>query len=107
MAPPQFAPNSLIISRDPVAADYIGAEMINEERAKLKMGPKNIRLLLKKAAEMGLGTDDPEKMEVLKVDLGAPEKPEKEEVEEKPEEEVGKAVDPTGSYKTQWGSIKK
>jgi uncharacterized protein (DUF362 family) len=105
--PPNFAPNSLIVTRDTVAADYIGTEMINEERARLSLWPKNIRFLLRKAAEMRLGTDDPEKMEVFKVQLGATEKEEKEEVEEKPEEEVGKAVDPTGSYRTQWGAIKR
>lgn len=95
LLPPDFAPNSLIVSRDPVAADYIGAEMINAERARLDLGPRNMTFMLDKAAELGLGTNDPEKIELLKVDLGAPEK-----------EEVGKSVDPTGSYKTQWGSIK-
>jgi len=99
-----FAPNSLIVSRDTVAADYIGTEMLNEELAKHNLPPRNVPLL-EKAAQMGLGTSNPEKIEVLKVDLG-PQKEEKEEVEEKPEEEVGKSVDPTGSYKTQWGSIK-
>jgi len=91
--PPNFAPNSLIVTGDPVAADYTGAKMINEERAKLNLGPKNMNLLLKKAAELGLGTNDPEKIELIELGLGAP------------EEE--KAVDPTGNYKTQWGSIKK
>jgi uncharacterized protein (DUF362 family) len=100
--PPDFAPNSLIVSRDPVAADYLGSEMINEERARLNMRPRNMDVMLDKAAGMGLGTNDPEKMELIRVELGPPE----EEVEEKPEEEVGRAVDPTGSYKTQWGSIK-
>jgi uncharacterized protein (DUF362 family) len=106
-----FAPNSLIASRDPVAADYIGTEMLNEERAKHNQRPQNVPLL-EKAAQMGLGTNDPEKMEVLEVELGAPEKPEeeKEKVEEKPVEEVeeedGRAINPTGSYKTRWGHIK-
>ena len=105
--PPQFAPNSLIMTRDPVAADYIGAEMINEERARLNLPPKSIQLLLRRAAEMGLGTNDPNKIELLKVVLGAPEKQgAKEEVEEeKPDEE--RVVDPTGSYRTQWGNIKR
>jgi hypothetical protein len=107
--PPQFAPNSLIMSRDPVAADYVGAEMINEERARLNLPPKSIQFLLRKAAELGLGTNDPAQMEVLKLALGPEEEPEEEpeeQPEEEPEEEPGKAVHPEGSYITQWGSIK-
>jgi uncharacterized protein (DUF362 family) len=106
--PPDFAPNSLIVSTDSVAADHVGTQMLEEERARHNQPPRNIPLL-EKAADMGLGTDDPEKIELIKLELGAPEKPEeeeKEEIEEKPEEEVGKAVDPTGSYKTQWARIK-
>jgi hypothetical protein len=67
--------------------DYVGTEMLNEQRAKRNMQPKSVPLL-EMAAEMGLGTNDPEKMEVLKVDLGP------------------KAVEPTDSYKTQWGNVK-
>ncbi|MFC1718816.1 DUF362 domain-containing protein [Candidatus Poribacteria bacterium] len=103
--PPNFAPNSLIVSRDSVAADYVAADMLNEERVRLKLALQRM-LYIEEAAGMGLGTGDPEKMELIKLELGAPEKEEKEEVEEKPEEEVGKAVDPAHSYKTQWGSIK-
>jgi uncharacterized protein (DUF362 family) len=92
--PAQFAPNSLIVSRDPVAADYIGGEMINEERVRLNLGPRNMDFMLSKAAEMGLGTNDPEKMELIRLELGPP------------EEEADRSVDPTGSYRTQWGRIK-
>jgi len=101
MVPAQFAPNSLIVTRDPVAADYIGTEMINEERSKYKQPPRNVSLLLQKAAELGVGTNDPEKMELIKVEMGPPK-----EEEEKSEEEDGKAVEPNHSYKTQWGHIK-
>ena len=106
--PPNFAPNSLIVSRDPVAADYVGAQILEEERARHNQPPGNV-LFLDEAAEMGLGTNDPEKMELVNLELGAPEEPEEEEqeeVEEEPEEEAGKAVDPRHSYKTQWGAIK-
>jgi hypothetical protein len=99
--PPQFAPNSLIVTRDPVAADYIGTEMINEERSKYKQPPRNVSLLLQKAAELGVGTNDPEKMELTKVEMGPPK-----EEEEKPEEDDGKAVEPNHSYRTQWGHIR-
>jgi len=103
LLPPDFVANSLIVSTDPVATDYVGSEMINEERARLNMGPRNMDFMLNKAAELGLGTNDPEKMELVKLELGAQEKPE----EEEPEEEVKKAVNPARSYKTQWGNIKK
>ncbi len=81
------APNSLILSKDTVAVDYVGTEMLNEQRAKRNLQPKDVPLL-EMAAEMGLGTNDPEKMEVLKVDLGP------------------KSVEPADSYETQWGRVK-
>ena len=61
--------------------------MLNEQRAKRDLQPKNLPLL-ELAAEMGLGTSDPEKMEVIRVDLGL------------------KAVEPADSYETQWGRVK-
>jgi uncharacterized protein (DUF362 family) len=100
------APNSLIVSKDPVAADYIGKEMLDEERSKHNQPPRNVPLL-EKAAEMGLGTDDPEKIELRLVEMEGAEEEEQEEPEQIPEEEVGKAVDPMDSYKAQWGSIKR
>ena len=63
-----FAYNALIMSKDPVAADYIGTKILNEERAKHNQPPRNVPLL-EKAAQMGLGTNDPEKIELCMVDL--------------------------------------
>jgi uncharacterized protein (DUF362 family) len=63
---PDFVYNGLIVGKDPVAADYIGAEILNEERAKHNQPPRNVPLL-KKAAEMGLGTNEPEKIELQKL----------------------------------------
>lgn len=100
--PPNFAPNSLILSRDPVAADYIGTEMLSEERARLKLAPQGV-FYVDKAAEMGLGVGDPERIELVKMELGTPEG---EEVEELEEEEAGQSVEPTDSYITQWGATK-
>jgi uncharacterized protein (DUF362 family) len=97
-----FVGNSLIVSRDPVAADYIGGEMINEERVRLNLRPVSMNFMLNNAAEMGLGTNDPENMELIRLELEPPE----EEVEEKPEDDAGRSVDPTDSYRTQWGRIK-
>ena len=63
-----FCPNSLIMSKDPVAADYIGTEMLNEELANHNFPPRNVPLLAK-ATEMGLGTNDPAKIELIKLEL--------------------------------------
>jgi hypothetical protein len=65
--------------------------------------PRNVPFIQK--AEMGLGTNDPEKMELLKVDFGASEEESIE--EEEAEGETGKAVNPAGSYKTRWGNAKR
>ncbi len=101
--PPNFAPNSLVVARDPVAADLIGGEILKEERVKNGRGnPKNI-IYIEKAAEMGLGTCDPEKIELLKIEMGGLE----EEVGEMPEEGTGKAVEPANSHMTQWGGLKR
>jgi len=100
--PPNFAPNSLIVSRDPVAADTIGGEILKEARVNNGQGnPKNI-IYIEKAVEMGLGTCDPEKIDLLEIKMEEFE----EEIEEIVEENVGKAVKPANSYITQWGRVK-
>ena len=63
-----FAPNSLIVSKDPVAADYIGTKMLNEERARHNQSQRRVPLL-EKAAQMGPGTNDPQKIELRTVEL--------------------------------------
>ena len=69
-----FSPNSLIISKDPVAADYIGAEIILEEQLKHNLKIWERVVYLDKAAEMGLGTNDPKKMELIRFDLSVSQK---------------------------------
>jgi hypothetical protein len=93
-APADFVYNGLVVCKDPVATDYIGTEIINKERAKRDQPPREVPVL-EKAAELGLGNSDPDKMELLEIELEAPEW-----------KEAGKAVSPAGSYKTQWGNIK-
>jgi hypothetical protein len=66
--------------------------------------PRNVPFI-QKAVEMGLGTNDPEKIELLEVDFGASEEESIE--EEEAEGEIGRAVNPAGSYKTRWGNIKR
>ncbi|MBS3771530.1 MAG: DUF362 domain-containing protein [Bacteroidales bacterium] len=58
-----FVYNGLIISKDPVAADYMGARILNEERARHDRPPQSVPLL-DTAAEAGLGTNDPNKMKI-------------------------------------------
>lgn len=65
-APPDFVYNGLVVSKDPVVADYIGTEIINEERAKHDQPPKEVPVL-QKAAEMGLGTNNPDEMQVIQI----------------------------------------
>ena len=83
-------PNSLIVSMDPVAADYIGTEILNKERAKNNLLPRDVPLL-EKSAQLGLGTNDPDKIELQELEIQA---------------EVGKAVKLMNYNKTQWGRIK-
>lgn len=98
---PDFAYNSLIVSKDPVAADYIGTGILNQERAKRNRPPRKVPVL-QRAAKMGLGTNDPEKIELCVMDLDSGGKEEKQQVEK----EAGKAVEPGGSYTTQREGIK-
>ena len=97
---PQFRYNSLILGQDPVSLDYHCLQIIDEERKKHGLRPvaevgrpaKHIQT----AADMGLGTNDPEKIELIEIEIEAPEEP----------TEAGKAVNPKDSHKTQWGRIK-
>jgi len=63
-----FTPNSLIVSKDPVSADYVGTKMLNEERAKHDQPQRRVPLL-EKAAQMGLGINDPQKIELRAMEL--------------------------------------
>lgn len=63
--------NKIILSKDPVALDYIGWNIIEKERAKnglqpLSPGPDYIN----KAAKLGLGHKDSGKLEYIKINLG-------------------------------------
>jgi len=63
--------NKIICSNDPVAVDYMGWKIIEEERLKkgiqpLSPGPDYIS----KAANLGLGYKDPDKLEYIKINIG-------------------------------------
>lgn len=84
---PQFKYNSIIMSEDPVALDYQGWKILDEERKKhgQSLAQPNY---IKTAAEMGLGTNDPDKIHVEMVDAKT------------------QAVRAAGKLSTTWGAIK-
>ncbi len=68
--PPQFINNQLIIGTDPVAVDYQALMIIERERARRGLSsllayPKYIQ----SAAEMGLGTNNPDQIDLREVNL--------------------------------------
>jgi len=60
---PQFVYNGLILSTDPVACDYEGMLIINEERANHGLGPVNAPYI-QTSADYGLGTNDPAEIDL-------------------------------------------
>ena len=65
--PPQFVYNGLIVGLDPVAIDYQAKLIIEKERESRGISPAVLdTAFLGYAAEVGLGTDDPARMEVLR-----------------------------------------
>jgi hypothetical protein len=66
--------SGLIVSKDPVAADSVGLDILNAKRAEEKLpriGSIMGRLgYLHDAAEKGLGTDDQDYIKLVDVDLG-------------------------------------
>ena len=84
---PQFKPNSIILGQDTVAVDYQGWKILEAERQKHGRGlpqPNNI----KTAANLGLGTNDPNKIHVEMLDMAA------------------KTVRSSGKLITTWGTMK-
>jgi len=70
-SPPEWINRQLLASMDPVALDYIGMTLIDQKRRE-----KNLPLVsertphIRTAAALGLGTDDPQRIDVIKVQLG-------------------------------------
>lgn len=71
MGSPQWINRQLLASTDPVALDYTGMVLIDQQRR-----AKNLTLASKKtkhlhtAAKLGIGTNDPQQIDLLKVKLG-------------------------------------
>lgn len=65
----QFNHYSLMVSADPVSADYCGAEIIQAQRKKLGVDaiPDKKLVWLQSAQERGVGVCDPSKIELVKV----------------------------------------
>ncbi len=66
--------DSILVSFDPVAHDAVGLQMLSEVRVSEGHDPKAATDLanpwLASAAELGLGTDDPDSIELVEVTLG-------------------------------------
>jgi uncharacterized protein (DUF362 family) len=71
--PPQFRYNSLILGQDPVALDYHCLQIIDEEREKhglpLIANTGRPAKHIKTAADLGLGTMDPNEMQVIQLNV--------------------------------------
>ncbi len=71
MGAPQFSPNRIFISRDPVATDYLATQIIEEKRKEMGLsGVWERARYIRRAAKAGLGRDQLDQLEILKVQLG-------------------------------------
>jgi uncharacterized protein (DUF362 family) len=69
--PPQFILNQLIIGTDPVAVDYLGLMVVERERSKRGLPTLfPYTKYIQSAAEMGLGTNNPDQIDLREVSLG-------------------------------------
>lgn len=71
IGPPHWINRQLLLSIDPVALDYTGMLLIDQQRRE-----KNLPLVsegtphIRTAAALGLGTNDPQQMDIVDVQLG-------------------------------------
>lgn len=84
---PQFQYNSLILGQDHVALDYHCLQIINEERKKHGIQPVANAQHIKTAADLGLGTMDPNEMQVTQLNI--------------------QDVAPSGKKLSTWGTMKR
>lgn len=65
---PQWINRQLLASTDPVALDYVGMTIINQQRQKRNIRPVSQEARhIHTAAQRGLGTDDPQHMDMEKL----------------------------------------
>ncbi len=68
---PDFQPNRILASFDPVAIDYTGMQMINERRKQNNDDPvTSMAVHIETANALGLGTGIPEKIELKEARIG-------------------------------------
>ncbi len=68
---PQWINRQLVASTDPVALDYTGMTIIDQQRKKKRMSSVSGKVrYLRSAANIGLGNNDPQKIEVIEAQLG-------------------------------------
>lgn len=71
IAPANWRPNRLIIGKDMVATDQIALEILEAKRAQMNLpGLREIATYIRTCAQMGLGNDDPGRIEKIESDLG-------------------------------------
>ena len=70
-SPPQFEYNGLIVSRDPVAVDYLAYQIIEEQRIKNDLRPLSktgrYPTYIDTSAKLGVGTNDPNYMDIISI----------------------------------------
>ncbi len=68
--PPQFVKNQLILGTDPVAVDYLGLMVVEQERSKRGLSSLfPYTKYIQTAAEMGLGTNHPKQIDLKEITL--------------------------------------
>jgi uncharacterized protein (DUF362 family) len=68
---PQWRPNSLILSLDPVAADSVALDLLDKRRREMGLGAIRPRVrYLATAEKLGLGIADPGRINLRRVELG-------------------------------------
>jgi len=67
IGPPQCVPGRMMVGTDPVALDYLGLMIIENERQKRGIGTLMKRAkYIQTAAELGIGTNNPEQISIIK-----------------------------------------
>lgn len=68
---PQWIDRQILASTDPVAIDYIGMTLIDQQRKEKNITPASKKTkYLHTAAKLGLGKDHPEQIDTIEIQLG-------------------------------------
>ncbi|MBW1767163.1 MAG: DUF362 domain-containing protein [Deltaproteobacteria bacterium] len=70
LGPPQWVQNEIMLSNDPVAIDTVGLYLIEKKRKEIGLPPLlNKALYLRTSAHLGLGTNNPKNMEIMRMSI--------------------------------------